>query len=96
MIGGLVSKKRGKVDIRHQEGKNEEELTLELSLGFTGVTEWERIGRTLKERWLHPWRNTEDGVAKTRGCIGISSRDKSTIYLQCCMQYPIFTWGNMV
>lgn len=34
MIGGLVSKKKGKVDIRHQEGtKNEEELRLELTLG---------------------------------------------------------------
>lgn len=54
MIGGLVSKKPGKVDIRHREGTKNEELTLEITLG---VHRSHRMGKdrkgALEERWLH-------------------------------------------
>ena len=78
-IGGLVSKKKAKVDIRHREGtKNEEELRLELTLGgLTGVTEWERIGKSPGGKdGFTVEKYGSCGVAKARGCIGISARWK--------------------
>lgn len=50
MIGGLVSKKKEKVDIRHREGTKNGGAHVGAQFGgLTGVTEWERIGK-------EPWR----------------------------------------
>lgn len=57
----MVSKKKGKVDIRHRVGtKNEEELRLELTLGGSPESQKGKGSeRALEERMASPWRNTE-------------------------------------
>lgn len=78
MIGGLVSKKKEKVDIRHREGTKNGGA--HVGAQFGGSPESQNGKGSEKSpggklgRWASPWRNTEGGVAKTRGCIGISSR----------------------
>ena len=69
-------KKPGKVDIRHREGTKNEELTLEITLEFTGVTEWERIGKEPSRKDGFTMEKYGSAGAKTRGCIGICSRYK--------------------
>ncbi|KAJ5534896.1 hypothetical protein N7527_001150 [Penicillium freii] len=100
MIGGLVSKKPGKVDIRRREGtKNEEltlEITLEITLEFTGVTEWERIGKEPSRKYGFTMEKYGSAGAKTRGCIGICSRYQvhavSEIQLgECGVTFVLYT-----